>query len=734
MSPTLDTPRSTDQKHSRRVVLLRARPPLAIAAFVILLLYPLTLLGQALYWGDLFLYFYPMEQLVRDSLLSGRIPLWNPYVFCGQPLVGNPQSWVFYPSTALLALLPVWLYFTVSAAMHLLLAGWGTYLYLRRIAGDRTAAALGGVVYAGSGFLLARLQFPTMIQTAAYLPWLLLLVDRLVDRPQVGYAALMAAVVALSLMAAHAQVAYMAFGCAALYAVARLWQARRNRARMKNAFLWMVGGLAVGVVAASVQLLPTLQLFAESTRTRLTWDEANRFVLHPQELLNFVTPRFFGDPARGDYWGQGNMWEPCVYVGLLPLILAGYAVARGSRRLAVRFYALLAAISVLLALGKFGGVYWIAYLFVPGIQSFHDPARFTFLATFGLAVLAALGLRSARDAGLTARARTVIAVVAAADLLWFSSGINPTLRASAFGYRPRVLAYVPRPGEGRVATRLREEVWSRFVNYADYGPDSARYAHELADTLSPDVGMRFQVEEASGYEPVPVRAMFELDELLKDTLSRQSGALPKLLSLQNAHTLLLPQATRYPQPGFRRLPTRGVTALQLADPMPRAWLVRRTVRVDGSQRSLSAVAEEDFDPRLMAVVSDGSGLLETNLNALDRTPTQPVQRRFSPGSEAFDVDVGDRAAYLVVSATCYPGWRATIDGRRARLVRTNHAFLGMVVPPGRHTVRLTYSPAAFRVGLYLSLVAAAATIAGLTVGLVARLWPAYGGIRFGPPK
>src|SRR5688572_15289025 len=109
----------------------RLGPRAAIFCFVVGVLYPFTLFGRALYWGDLYLYFYPMQEFVRQSLLDGQIPLWNPYVLCGQPLVGNPQSWVFYPGTLLLLVTPTWIFLTVNAVIHLAGAGWGTYLFLK---------------------------------------------------------------------------------------------------------------------------------------------------------------------------------------------------------------------------------------------------------------------------------------------------------------------------------------------------------------------------------------------------------------------------------------------------------------------------------------------------------------------------------------------------------------------------------------------------------------------------
>lgn len=722
MDSALPKPTTTAQTRAR-ALLGRALPLVSVAVFVIAVLYRLTLLGQALYWGDLFLYFYPLEAFVRESLRAGRIPLWNPYILCGQPLVGNPQAWVFYPSTALLSVLPVWLYFTVGTVLHVLLAGMGAYLYLRRRCGERLSALLGALTFAGSGFLIARLQFPPMVQSAAYLPWLLLLIDRMVDRPRVRDGALLALTVGLTLLAAHAQTAYLSFACGTAYALARLAQIRGHRTRAWTAFGGMAVALLLGVLSAAVQLLPALQLLPYTPREHLTWSEVNRFVFLPEHLLNFLYPTYYGHPARGDYWGAGNIWEPCVYVGLLPLLLAGYALFRASRRLAVRFFAMLGLVALWLAMGRYGGLYWLAYRLVPGIASFHDPARFTLLTTFALAALAAMGLRALRDRGVANRLRMAMVVVAAMDLWSFSAHFNPTLPPTALEHRPSALARMPKAGEGRVMPILEYEVWRRYVNYDDYGSMSDRYARELADTLIPNSAMRFGVEQGGGYEPVPVRAVMEVVEAVREGVYRQSPNLPLLLGLFNTHTILLPEGYRYPHPGLRPERARGTALFAVRDPFPRAWLVRQTRRVDGAARSLAAVSSPDFDPRGLAIVSGSPGLKHGSRGVREQGSRTTPMRLYSPASkDAFvaDVDAGRAPGFLVWSATWYPGWQVEVDGVPARLERANHAFCGVVVPPGRHRVTFEYRPFIVRLGLYLSLVAAGLIACGLLHGFTVR--------------
>src|SRR5579871_3906516 len=74
----------------------RLLPYLFIHGFLLCLFWPLFL-GRRLYWGDILLYFEPMQRFAHDVLQSGRLPLWNPYLLCGQPYLGNPQMGVFYP-------------------------------------------------------------------------------------------------------------------------------------------------------------------------------------------------------------------------------------------------------------------------------------------------------------------------------------------------------------------------------------------------------------------------------------------------------------------------------------------------------------------------------------------------------------------------------------------------------------------------------------------------------------
>jgi uncharacterized membrane protein YfhO len=64
--------------------------------------------------------------------------------------------------------------------------------------------------------------------------------------------------------------------------------------------------------------------------------------------------------------------------------------------------------------------------------------------------------------------------------------------------------------------------------------------------------------------------------------------------------------------------------------------------------------------------------------------------------------IAPRESLVTIAQSHYPAWRAKIDGTNSVLVRANHAFQAIEVPPGRHSVELFYRDQGFLKGLCLS--------------------------------
>ena len=90
------------------------------------------------------------------------------------PFLANPQTAVLYPLHWPFLGLTAAKSLVASLVLHVWLAGVGTYIYARRVAGLAQAPSIGaGLVYSLGGYLGAHAGQVNQVSAAAWLPWLL---------------------------------------------------------------------------------------------------------------------------------------------------------------------------------------------------------------------------------------------------------------------------------------------------------------------------------------------------------------------------------------------------------------------------------------------------------------------------------------------------------------------------------------------------------------------------------
>src|SRR5437764_775267 len=122
--------------------------------------------------------------------------------------------------------------------------------------------------------------------------------------------------------------------------------------------------------------------------------------------------------------------------------------------------------------------------------------------------------------------------------------------------------------------------------------------------------------------------------------------------------------------------------------LPRAF-VPRNVRIGIANDVEDMAVADDFGA--MAWI-DAPGVAHD-------APNGPGTIGIHPRKLGFKLDaVMEHDGFVVISEAAWKGWRAYVDARPAKIVRANHAFLGVFVPAGRHSIRLTYLPQSFVIG------------------------------------
>lgn len=688
-------------------------------------------------------YFLPKWSYGSQEILAGRLPLWNPFEATGLPLLGAMQPAALYPPKILAFAAPdagrATRLFLV--AHFLLLAG--GFLWFARGRGIGPFGAFAGAAFWTFHFgILLSNYHPGRIANLAWIPIVFALADRSVRGSRAAWLGLAAAVAAMLLAGYFVFVSDTALLLGVVAAASwacGAWSQAPHRS-------WPLLGAAfvAGALLASAQLLPVLEVVAQSERAALAGQQMELFVRK-------VTPIVLLGPVAG-------------VPALIGLGLGGLRRRQALPPLAGWLLALL----VLL-----GG--WKLLRLLPGLSAMRHPLTWTFVGAFPLAWLVAVGsdaLAAPRDARERWLGSGVLGAVGAAWGLyclarWLGPAslwpppapLMPDFHAVAgppgeLGL-PGLLGLVAaaalllaafRPGAVRraaLALALAAAVAGQIASFPFGVPQDALDRPGLpvrslnlglpsglgqGRVLSlPDLAHGFsardRVENLLGVESSVMPPRFAaLQEWLGVNVLRQRMSWRKLAGAPGLLDALDVSAVVAPRQFQRALEGSGLrdtgrgdeqrVVLANDDRPGRAWVVYGVRQVDDSQAALDRLLAPGFDPRREVVVEE---TLEGRYPPGSPLPPTPAGAHYPRPSRAeIEVEL-ERPGILVLADACTPGWQAWVNERPARWFCANYLTRGLELEAGRQRVRFEYRPRAVAAGIALSLASAALL-------LLAALW------------
>ena len=647
------------------------------------------LTGRVFVYNDLSWFHLPVRYLYQQALEAGDSVLWTPALFGGFYLHGEGQMGAFHPLHQLLyRLLPLGAAFNLEIIASYPAAFAGTFWFLRRLQFSRPASLFAAMLFAFSGFNLLHHHHINMVAIIAHLPWLLALADVLiVDERRRARTLAFAAIAALlgsAFLLGFPQAVWWNLLALAAFGVYRARETQRWKLLLPCA-----AAVVVGVLLGAVQLLPSAEAAAQSTRMGLPREFGLGFSLHPLNAFQLWSPRFF---LGGAYSDEDRMLfhEFGIYSGaILQVALIWVWMRRRAlpdRRQLIAAATAFAAVMFVLALGRYGGVATLL-TYVPMLQALRAPARYIVLVQFALAILAAvtvddlLAIARGERAALSGRRMAAIWIPAALGIAT-TAALNSRLlplgpltfapaRTAAAGVAVVVLVTLLVHLGGRrmrwalaalvVVTAVDLAMWGiRFVSLTP-----AKTIGELTREIPPA-----PIDPAASYAAAPDIGPYSHNLLVMRGYRLTTG-----------YAGLFP-ATRNPLDDDLALRLSGTRWFFDADgsrhPAPEA---RGRVRLqDSERREVTGAAR---------LVVDRPGLLVVDVEAPGRS-TLAFTERF------------------------HSGWSASTVAGPLPMVRAEEDFLGCVVDGGVHRVTLRFFPRTFVYGWILSAIGAA-LVAGVLI-------------------
>ena len=349
---TLDlAPRGVD----RRVIAVLVAIPLVGFALP-------ALFGHPIVTGDNQIQNLPLRALSGEDLRHGHLPLWNPYIWSGSPLLGGLNAGSLYPFTWLFAVLPVLTAWTVNLVVVYVTAAVGMYAFLRQQALRRFSCGFAAATFAFAGSMSAQVVHLGIVQGTSWIPWMLLVEQRLARQllPQTPGPPASSAVSAVSASAAPPPAlwrrvtllgllgglvlltgeprgmadAAVVVGLAALWHLLTGRATLRARAALLSAF---VSSAFLAAAVGAVQLLPGWSFIADSQRAQSTVQFFGSGSLPVRWSLLMLIPDLMGGTGvlhQPSFFAHYNLPEVTGYVGVVPLMAAAGLLARsfGRRR------------------------------------------------------------------------------------------------------------------------------------------------------------------------------------------------------------------------------------------------------------------------------------------------------------------------------------------------------------------------------------------------------------------
>jgi hypothetical protein len=690
--------------------------PALLFVIVTLFYWKLTLTNQYS-WMESPDYAYqvlPWYQFQAGEWHAGRIPLWDPYAWAGQSLIGQAQPGAAYPPNWLLFLAPLengWMrqaylhwYWVLIHYMAVLFGYW----LCRDVRLSRAASAIGGLAF-GLGGWMGSIEWPQMLNGALWAPVVTLFLLRVLrGEKEVLNAGLAGAALGMAFLSGHHQ-APTFIGLAA----AGMWIYGLVLRRWRLAPALALFGVMFALVGA-LQILPAYEYgklavrWVGSANDPVGWKDVVPYKVHsgfglgPASLPGVIAPTL------------GRHGSP--YIGLMTAALALIGAAARAGRRDVKVLIGIACGGLLFSLSEHTVFHGLVYATAPLVEKARNASFAILMFHFAAAALAAFGVDALAE-------REKAAVRWAKRVAWGMAGIGALLAAAFVALTlagntrfrdedrvtivPVLAAVTGGLLWGAGAGKLRRgtaAVGFGLVALAEFSMGGAAYgwrhrstkdmlleklaAHgDIAEFLRRQPGFpRLEVDMDA--IPYTFGEWYGIDTFDAYTASIQANAFRaqaeyRARMLLGLNFYLSPKAYRKGQVEAMTGKS-GVKLWVNGEAGPRTWAVHEALRIR-EERLPFAWERELTELRRKPFLTGPAPPME----ACDGDQVRMLERL--PNRVTVEAEMACRGM-VVVSDPYAPGWRAKVDGRETPIYEVYGMMRGIGVAAGKHRIVMEYRP------------------------------------------
>ncbi|MEW6680698.1 MAG: hypothetical protein AB1297_06775 [bacterium] len=676
-------------------------------------------------YSDLTDYYFPLKCYLGECLKDFSLPLWCPYVLSGIPILSEGEIGAFHPLNLIFFfILDPSSAYNITTIASFLIAGFSIFLFCQTIGLKFFPSILSSISFTFSGYLITHLKHPSNLMTVSFFPFLFYFAERFIQEGKLYFAITGGIILSLQVFSGHPQIMVYTNFALSLYFFFRFiiicLEERKKKKRkflplfLKLLFIPLI--LVIGFSLSACQLFPTFELLKHSGR-RLgeAIHELERFPFHPKELINFILPYFYGDPAYATYKTQWNslFWENTGYIGILPLIASFLSLFWIRKNRYILFFGTSFFFFLLLSFGKYSPFLFL--LKMSPFSSYRFPNRFLLLVDFSLAILAGFGiqliLEKIKNFSMKTIAYIVVIIITFLDLYRFGAHHNPCVLMKDWKKIPEVVKFL-KSDKDIFRVYSIGSIISRNTLYYKYGwLENKNWHLQNRETLSVNTNAIYHLSSPGVYLTLfPLRPfIFEMKLADGFILNSQtwtgnvSDSTIKLLSLLNVKYLvscfsLQGQGIELVKEIPLNWDLPPVKIYRNNHVFERAFLVPSAKMIYDPNTIIDEILKADFNPGYEVILEEeapkGSFSIFDSICKMEDYKADYVKIACEMKENGF----------LFLSDSHYPGWKAyvrqqTTDNRQqtteVKIYYANCAFRAVFLNKGRYNVEFIYKPWSF---------------------------------------
>lgn len=680
--------------------------------------------------SDVISQLYPWLVLAKKQLLTGELPLWNPTSLLGYPYYANYHSSIFFPTNLLMLLGDEGQMRTLGILILNVIGFFFIYIYLKTQKLLSIPAIFGSIIFIFGGLMTTDFEFSSGSKALIWLPLCLASIEYLSTNRSKLYFFSLALGYTLLLYSGHFQVSVYSSFIIIVVLVSKLVQ-------KKNVSV-IILGLVLGILIASPQILPTLEMLKHSIRTNDTYiTQVNQGILPAKHLVTtFFAPDFFGNPSTGNYFGFWNYREAIGYFGIIGSIF--YLIGLYDKKF---------------ALARFGSLVTLLFVFFPPLANqpydFQLPllktaaaSRLLFPFMFFAAIVASNGFQrfitfkniykstyifiliwvvilmfvvikgNAEISIRNSMLPTVLLIMSFAilylttkfpkhknifsfiiilllflDLIRFHYKFN-VFTSPKFNFPETPLISYLRAYPGKILQTTPEimppNTWSPYLLESALGYDplypttNGKYLMSASNFSSSNLITSRYVDRPESY-----------DSPLWDL-----AGIKYLVTLDGKNLSSKIDPKKY-TPVFREGP---IVVFENMKVFPQAYLYYYPQTISSNDDILVKL-QTITSPPAFTTTALSQDYSHDNIPLTPIITTQSIGGRYQFGFQ------NDKPALLVFNTPYYPGWHAYLDGQESKIIPVNYLYSGIEVAPGKHSFSTIFLPITLLIGLSLALIA-----------------------------